>query len=154
MQKGYSREVLKKLAEGKLGWENLKNIMSSPKDDDRFEKMIEIEQEKVPWNDEIMLSLAEHLYVVRKGSGYVVKCGCGYEFGDYRENWKLNSLVYERDPQDGEIFEPRRACDPDWMILREFYCPGCQAQLEVEAVPPGYPFVFDFLPDLESLEKR
>ncbi len=36
------------------------------------------------------------------------------------------------------------------MELREFYCPGCHALLEVEAVPQGYPIVFDFLPDLET----
>jgi acetone carboxylase gamma subunit len=27
---------------------------------------------------------------------------------------------------------------------------GCLAQLEVEAVPSGYPVIFDFLPDLEG----
>jgi acetone carboxylase, gamma subunit len=150
MEKGYRVEVLRKLIEGKLDWESLKNIMSSPKDDDRFEKIRGIEQEKVPWDERIILPLAEHLYVVEKGSGYIIKCDCGFEFGDYRENWKLNALVYERSPQDGEVFEPRRGSDPDWMILREFYCPGCQAQLEVEAVPPGYPFIFDFEPQLEA----
>jgi acetone carboxylase gamma subunit len=32
--------------------------------------------------------------------------------------------------------------------LREYYCPGCGAQLEVEAVPRGCPPDFEFLPDL------
>ena len=36
------------------------------------------------------------------------------------------------------------------MELRELICPGCAALLEVEAVPPGYPLTFDFLPDLET----
>jgi acetone carboxylase gamma subunit len=40
--------------------------------------------------------------------------------------------------------------DPDWMELREFYCPRCRRQLEVEAVPPAYPLVFDFQPDLDA----
>jgi acetone carboxylase gamma subunit len=41
--------------------------------------------------------------------------------------------------------------DPEWMELREFYCPGCFALLEVEAVPPGYPVLFDFQPDIDGL---
>jgi len=36
------------------------------------------------------------------------------------------------------------------MELREYFCPGCKSQLDVEAVPPGYPIVFNFLPDLEA----
>jgi acetone carboxylase gamma subunit len=36
------------------------------------------------------------------------------------------------------------------MELREFYCPGCFTLLEVEAVPPGYPVLFDFQPDIEG----
>jgi acetone carboxylase gamma subunit len=32
------------------------------------------------------------------------------------------------------------------MILREFYCPSCATLLDVENVPQGYPFVFNFLP--------
>jgi len=31
-----------------------------------------------------------------------------------------------------------------------FYCPGCYTVLEVEAVPPGYPILHDFQPDLET----
>ena len=40
--------------------------------------------------------------------------------------------------------------DPRWNHLREYFCPGCKTLLEVEAVPPGYPVVHDFLPDLEG----
>ena len=36
------------------------------------------------------------------------------------------------------------------MELREYYCPGCLRQLEVEALPPGYPVVHEFLPDVEG----
>jgi acetone carboxylase gamma subunit len=153
MSEGYPKEIVKSLIEGKLPWETLKGIMSSPKDEDRLRKVIEIEQERVPWEEKILLPLAEHLYIVRKGPDRIVKCLCGHEFGDCRRNWKLGALVYERDPQDGEVFAPQRACDPEWMVLREFYCPGCQAQLEVEAVPPGYPFIMDFEPDLEAIEQ-
>jgi acetone carboxylase, gamma subunit len=49
-----------------------------------------------------------------------------------------------------EIYPGARKCDPEWMELREYYCPRCKTQLEVEAVTPGYPVVFDFEPDLEG----
>ena len=45
-------------------------------------------------------------------------------------------------------------CDPEWMELREYFCPACWCLLEVEAVPPGYPVVFDFLPDLETFYRE
>ena len=41
-------------------------------------------------------------------------------------------------------------CDPEWMELREFYCPKSGRLLEVEAVTSGYPVVHDFLPDIEG----
>ena len=41
-------------------------------------------------------------------------------------------------------------CDPAWQELREFYCPSCARQLEVEAVAPCYPVVHEFLPDVEG----
>jgi acetone carboxylase gamma subunit len=47
-----------------------------------------------------------------------------------------------------------RAADPAWTVLREFSCPGCAAQLDVEVVPRGYPFVFNFVPDIDSYERR
>jgi acetone carboxylase gamma subunit len=40
-------------------------------------------------------------------------------------------------------------CDPEWMEIREFFCPGCYSLLETETIPPGYPIIFNFLPDLE-----
>ena len=43
---------------------------------------------------------------------------------------------------------PGQGADPDWQLLREFDRPGCAALLDVEPVPVGYPFVFNFLPDL------
>jgi len=47
-----------------------------------------------------------------------------------------------------------RAAGPAWTVLREFYCPGCATQLDVEVVPRGYPFVFNFVPDIEGYERR
>lgn len=149
----YDRETLEKLIDGRLSWPEVKNIMSSFKDPDRFDKYLSIMQERVEWSERILLPLALHLYVVEKDDGSrVVKCDCGHEFGDYRRNWKLNALVFVRDTEEKlqEVFPPKMHSKPEWIELREYYCPGCKAQLEVEAVPPGYPPVFDFQPDLEA----
>ena len=115
--------------------------------------MLSIYQNRVPWDEKILLPYGENLFIVETSSGErIVKCVCGYEFGDYHVNWKLSALIYVRDAQDkmGVLYPRMMSSDPDWMELREFYCPGCKRQLEVEAVPPGYPIMFDFQPDLET----
>lgn len=153
-QATWPREVIKDMMEGRLDGGTLKLIQSRPKDEDRFEKVLSIEQERVSWKERIILPLQEHLYVVLKGLDRIVKCTCGHEFGDYRENWKLNALVHERNPQDGEIFLGPQGADPGWMILREFCCPGCGTQLDVECVCPGHPLVFNQKPDIDGFYAR
>ncbi|MDY6862504.1 MAG: acetone carboxylase subunit gamma [Thermodesulfobacteriota bacterium] len=64
---------------------------------------------------------------------------CGYKYGSVKENFKYYCLVYDREPKEiqSETYGP----DKDWMIYREFYCPGCGIQVEVEATPPGMPIL-------------
>lgn len=102
------------------------------------------------WKDEIVLPIGIHLFIVKNKKGKVVKCSCGHEFGDYQKNWKEEAIVYVRDTEEklDEIFPGPTKCDPDWMALREFYCPACGRMLDVEAVPPGYPIIFNFEPEL------
>jgi len=146
----YADATIRDLVEGRLPLDEVQRLQRD-KDLDRMERVLAIEQARVPWSDRILICLQEHLYVVEKGGGArVVKCSCGQEFGDYRVNWKESALVYERPPQDGEIFLGTRGADPEWQVLREFYCPGCAVQLDVEPVPVGYPFIFNFLPDLDD----
>lgn len=154
MTTSYPKDLLRDLLYGRLSPERIREIQRAPKDADRLAKMVEIEQERVPWPERILVCLQEHLYVVDKQGERIVKCSCGHEFGDYRVNWKESALVYERNPQDGEVYAHTRAADPEFVILREFYCPGCGTQLEVEAVPPGYPFIFSFLPELDGETKQ
>lgn len=149
----YDSETLEKLIDGRLPWPEVKNIMSSFKDPDRFDKYVAILQDRVPWDERILLPLAMHLYIVEKAdSSRVVRCDCGHEFGDYRENWKHSALVFKRDTEEKlrEVYPPMMHSRPEWIELREYYCPGCRTQLEVEAVPPCYPPIFDFQPDLEA----
>jgi acetone carboxylase gamma subunit len=148
----YNKEILKDLIDGKLPWPVLKKIMSDQKDETRFERYLEILQERTGWSEPILVPIAEHLYVIQKGGDRVVRCDCGHEFGDYRRNWKTGALMYVRDSEIrlDEIYEGLHKPDPEWAVIREYYCPGCAAQLEVEAVPPGYPILFDFLPDIDG----
>lgn len=148
----YSKERIEALIDGDIPWDDAKEMMSSYKDSDRFEKYREILQQRADWDETILLPLTDHLYVVAGDDGRVVKCDCGQEFGDYRENWKREALVNVRDSEEDleEVYPEAMHSDPDWMVLREFFCPGCHRQLEVEAVPPGYPLVFDFRPYVDE----
>ena len=105
----FSKDNLKRLVEGTLHWEEVKKaIRLSPKDSDRFWKYLEVLQEKVPWDDKILLRISDHLYIVAKEDGSrITKCDCGYEFGDYRINWKLGCKVYVR--KTDEEIETARA---------------------------------------------
>jgi acetone carboxylase, gamma subunit len=193
------KETLRDLVDEKLPRAQVRAIQSGYKDTDRFDKYVEILQERVGWPEQIVLPFGEHLFITVPSAGkpadgstegtgkpadgstegtgkpadgstegtgkpadgstegaaapsYVVRCECGHEFCDYRENWKLEALINVRDRVEDlrEIYPEKMHGDPDWNVLREFFCPGCKTLLEVEAVPPGYPPVHDFVPDLEG----
>jgi len=155
-EKSCPKEIIKDLVEGKLPWERTKQIISGYKEEDRFDKFVEILQEKVAWKEKILLPLTDELYIVEKGDDRVVKCTCAHEFGDYRVNWKLIALINVRNtPQTiKEIYPYTGAPDPEYCEIREYFCPGCGNLLQVETVPAGYPVVFDFLPDLDSFYRE
>lgn len=146
-------EELKDLIDGKLDSERVREIQSETKDPERRTRMIALYQARVPFDDPIVLPLQENLFVVQTDKGKVVRCGqCGHDFGTYKRNWKESALVYERDPQDGEVYPKANAPSKEWMIAREFYCPGCATLLDTEGVPQGYPFIFNFLPYFQDEE--
>ena len=153
----FTNEEIEHLLDGKLPFSTRHRMLSSFKDPDRFEQYIEVLSARVPWDDPILLPYGLHLYIVQKPDGArVVKCDCGHEFGSYQRNWKLEARIRVRDTEQKlqEMYPPLMHCDPQWMELREFFCPTCFTLLEVEAVPPGYPVVFDFQPDLETFYKE
>jgi acetone carboxylase, gamma subunit len=141
------------LIDERLPRSQVRAIQSAYKDPGRFDAYLALLQQRVPWDDPIVLPFGEHLFIVVKpGPRYVVKCDCGQEFCEHTDNWKLEALVRVRDSEESlrEIYPEKMHGDPAWNVLREYFCPGCRAQLEVEAVPPGYPVVHDFVPDLEG----
>ena len=158
------KDTLRDLVDEKLPRGQVRAIQSGFKDADRFDKYLGILQERVDWPEQIVLPFGEHLYITKPSgskppdgsgedsSGYRVKCHCGHEFCDYRENWKLEALINVRETVESlrEIYPDKMHGDPEWNSLREYFCPGCKTLLEVEAVPPGYPVVHDFVPDLEG----
>jgi N-methylhydantoinase B/oxoprolinase/acetone carboxylase alpha subunit/acetone carboxylase gamma subunit len=148
------RETLAALVDEKLSRREVKQIQSGFKDPDRFDKWVSVLQERVPYDDPIVLPCGEGLNVVRRAADrvLVVRCDCGHDFCPPEANWKLDAVVFVRDDEQKlrEVYPAMGHCDPAWMELREYYCPGCARQLETEAVPPGYPVVHEFLPDVEG----
>jgi N-methylhydantoinase B len=152
--KTLERETLEAMLDERLSRREVKEIQSGYKDPDRFDKWLSILQDRVDWNDPIVLPLGEALYVVRRLSDgeLVIRSEAGHDFCRFDENWKMHAAVFVRDSDDllGEVYPKMAHCDPEWMELREFYCPTSGRLLEVEAVTGGYPVVHDFLPDVEG----
>ena len=148
----YEITELERLVDGKLPWPRVQEIMKDAKDTDRFEKWVQIIQSRVDWPERILLPLTPNLFIVQKGNERIVKCRCGHEYGDYRVNWKLYASVYVRETPEQlqEVYHGREQPDPTWVQLREYICPGCGSQLEVEAMPRGAPPDFELLPDLDT----
>ena len=82
----------------------------------------------------------------------VIRCDCGHDFCAHDSNWKMDAAIFVRDDDESlrEVYPRMAHADPDWMELREFFCPSCAHQLEVETAAPCYPVTHDFLPDIEG----
>jgi len=147
-------ETLQALLEERLSRRQVKEIQSGYKDADRFQKWLSVLQRRVPYDDEIVLPAGEGLNIVRRRSdgAMVYRCDCGADFCPHDRNWKMDAVVYVRESEREmlEVYPRMAGPDPRLQQLREYYCPACARQLEVEALPPGYPVVHDFLPDIEG----
>lgn len=148
----HPRELICDLVERKLDWRQLKEIQSGEKDPDRFEKYLSVLQERVPWEETILLPIHDHLFIVAKDGKAITKTLCGQELGDWRENWKLRTRIRVRRTREEllEVYAENVTIDPTIVELREFICPGCGTLLDVDAVPPHYPIEREFLPDLKT----
>ncbi len=149
----YDKATVEELIDGTIEFYKLKEMLSSFKDPGRFDTYVSILQERVPWKERILLPYSQHLYVVLKEDGQrMIKCDCGHEFCGDKENWKLHALVYVRDNEEkmSELYVKYLAPDTEWQVIREYYCPQCATQLEVESVTPWYPVIHDFEPDIDA----
>jgi N-methylhydantoinase B/acetone carboxylase alpha subunit len=147
-------DVLGDMLDGKLSRRAVKEVQSGFKDTGRFDQWIAVLQARVAWEDPILLPVGEGLNVVRRATDgeYVIRTDAGADLCRWDENWKMYSAVRVRDTGQSmrEVYPRMGHADPEWMELREFHCPLSGALLEVEPVPPGYPVVHDFLPDLSG----
>ena len=154
----YTKEQVANLVDGKLDWDTTLRMLTMPKDAERFRLYLGILQERVAWPDKIVLPLGPHLFIAQKPDNkqWVVKCSCGHEYCDYRQNWKLHALIHVRDTQEemAEVYPVLMAPDTNWQVYREYYCPGCATQVDVEAPTPWYPVIHDFEPDIEAFYKQ
>ena len=84
-----------------------------------------------------LFNLTPYLNIVEERSGRkVVVCSqCGFAYCEASENFEHYCLIYER--SGAEIYPEKLSGSRDWYTLREFYCPGCGVQIEVEATPMG-----------------
>jgi N-methylhydantoinase B/oxoprolinase/acetone carboxylase alpha subunit len=77
-----------------------------------------------------------------KGRKLAICSHCGHAYCEANDNFKLHCLIYENQPSH---FHPGKlGYDKEWCVFREFYCPSCASQVEVEAVPPGTPILWNY----------
>jgi len=88
-----------------------------------------------------LFNLSPYVDVAEDSDGRKVSvCGkCGHVYCEAGDDFKYFCLIYDRSPD--EVYPEHIAGDKDWYILREFYCPGCGTQVEVETTPPGTPIL-------------
>jgi N-methylhydantoinase B/acetone carboxylase alpha subunit len=149
-----SKETLADLVDEKLSRRAVKDIQSSIKDPDRFDKWIALLQERASYSDPIVLPYGEGMNIVRRRSDgeLMIRTDAGADLCRFDQNWKLHTVMYVRDTIESyrEIYPELGHPDPEWQELREYYCPASGQLLETEAVPPGYPVIHQFLPDIEG----
>ena len=64
------KEKIRLLVNGQLPEDQVKDLIRMPaKDPDRFWTYLRVLQERVVWDDTILLRISEHLYIVRKEEG-------------------------------------------------------------------------------------
>lgn len=142
---------LERLLENKADEKEIFRVIVREKDPNlSFDAIIEYFQRKVEWKERILMPISKHLFIVCKDGKPIVKAFCGYEFGDFRVNWKIFAKVLVRRSREDveQVYPHFMHGDPEWVEIREYICPGCGKLLSVEAVPPGYPPIFEFLPDI------
>jgi len=90
---------------------------------------------------DVLFKLTPYVNIVadQEGKKIAVCSQCGFAYCRAKNNYKFYCLIYDRDPQ--EIYPGSLAYSKEWCICREFYCPGCATQLEVEATPEGTPIL-------------
>jgi N-methylhydantoinase B/acetone carboxylase alpha subunit len=149
-----TKQTLADLYDEKLSRRAVHDIQSGIKDPDRFDTWIAVLQERVAYDDPIVLPFGEGLNIVKRAADgeYVIRTDAGADLCRWDENWKMHTVMFVRDTDEAyrEIYPELGHPPGEWQELREYYCPVSGHLLETEAVPPGYPVVHEYLPDLRG----
>jgi acetone carboxylase, alpha subunit len=149
-----TKELLADLLDEKLSRRAVHDIQSGLKDPGRFDLWVELLQERVSYADRIVLPYGEGLNIVRRRSDgeLVIRTDAGHDFCRWDQNWRMHAPMFVRDHDElyREIYPKLAYPEGDWMELREFYCPVSGHLLETDAVPPGYPVLHEYLPDISG----
>lgn len=149
-----TKDLLADLLDEKLSRRAVHDIQSGHKDPDRFDTWVALLQERVAYDDPIVLPYGEGLNIVRRREDgeLVIRTDAGFDLCRWDENWKMHAVVFVRDTDElyQEIYPKLAHPDGRWQELREYYCPISGHLLDTEAVPPGYPAVHEYLPDIEG----
>lgn len=149
-----NEQTLGDMLDEKLSRRAVRDIQSGYKDTERFDTWLKVLQARVTYDDPIVLPVGEGLNIVKRAADgeYVIRTDAGADLCRWDDNWKMHTVMNVRNTDEslGEIYPKLGHADPEWMELREFFCPVSGDLLEVEAVVPGYPVVHDFLPDLKG----
>lgn len=147
-------ETVRDLIDGSLSWQRLQNdVLPDPKDENRFEVTRQVLQERVDWDEPILVPINDHLYVVGTDEGRKIKAECGHVFCDLEDNWREHAGVRVRESKEefASLYTDWQSPDEDWTFqLREFLCPECAQLLAVDSVPRGYPVIKKFEPDIDT----
>ena len=90
------------------------------------------------------LAITEYLAIDTDSENWECR-SCGHALTSAHNNYKLGTLVYDRDPREihNPRLDPKRyaytyAPDPEWCRILEYYCPSCGTMIETEyTVPAG-----------------
>ncbi|MCE8472725.1 acetone carboxylase subunit gamma, partial [Rhodovulum sulfidophilum] len=123
----YTEAKIRDLVDGTIDQDTLHQMLSMPKDRERFEIYLKILQDQVPWDDRIILPLGPKLFIVQRAEDrkWVIRSWAGHDFCDWTENWKLHARVRVRDTPEAmeKIYPKLMAPSTEWQVIREYFCP-------------------------------
>ena len=97
-----------------------------------------------------MARLNEQIDIVGTGAAALHVCKCGHELGPASDNYKLHALMREGPVQNAGPWVDPNAIGGDRFVCREFFCPGCLTQLDVEIAQRGEPILWDVRIDVSG----
>lgn len=154
----FTKEKVRDLINGTIDDDTYQQMLTRPKDNERFFTYLEILQEQVPWDDKIVLPLGPKLFIVQQPADkrWVIKSWSGHVFCDWNENWKMHALIRVRDTQEKmeELYPKLMAPSVEWQVIREYIDPTSGDLLDVEVPVPWYPVIHDFEPDVDTFYKE